>query len=248
MSVNIGSGYGSEFHLMRYMARYRNYLDSMVEKETGGKVIEWLDFASGNDEEYNLANPTKIKLPDHEIVGIDFLKNERLDLVMKWKSFWPQTGNQQNWDAVGRMEIDGIENWLLIEAKAHIEEIKSDCGAKEPALSKINSALKTAFDHFGLLPNHDLKKGYYQYANRIAVLYFLRENGIPAKLLFIYFIGDKNPYKLDKCPKSKEEWKESLRAQNEWLGLDPEKKKEIGIYELFLHVVPTKVEKTGQLL
>ncbi len=44
MSTHIGAGYGSKFHLMRYLGRYRNLLNSQIEKETGGHVIEWLDF------------------------------------------------------------------------------------------------------------------------------------------------------------------------------------------------------------
>ena len=71
---------------------------------------------------------------------------------------------------------------------------------------------------------------------------FLREHDIPARLLFIYFIGDENPEKKIICPKSEKEWKEcanALKAQYDWLGMDIEKEKANGIIDLFLNVVPS---------
>ena len=115
MSNHIGAGYGSEFHLMRYLARYRNRLNRRIEEKADGHVIEWLDFVPGKSEEYNMRVPCKPKLPDHELIGIEFLKDEYPRVVEKWWSFWPQRGNQQNWDAVAKMTIDGRNHWLLLE-------------------------------------------------------------------------------------------------------------------------------------
>ena len=243
MSSHIGAGYGSEFHLMRYLARYRNWLNHRIEEKADGRVIEWLDFVPGKSEEYSTRVPCKPMLPDHELVGLEFLKDEYPAVVEQWRSFWPQRGNQQNWDAVAKIEISGIEHWLLVEAKANIQEIKSDCGAKsESSIKTIDKALRKACELFGLQPRGDLKKRYYQYANRLAALCFLREHDIPARLLFIYFIGDKNPEKKIICPESEKEWKEcanALKAQYDWLGMDIEKEKAIGIIDLFLNVVPS---------
>lgn len=36
-------------------------------------------------------------------------------------------------------------------------------------------------------------RGYYQAANRMATLYFVQREQIPARLLFIYFLGDQVP-------------------------------------------------------
>ena len=54
MSAYIGAGYGSEFHLMRYLGRYRNMLNGLIEMEIGGRVVEWLDFFPGTDADYNI--------------------------------------------------------------------------------------------------------------------------------------------------------------------------------------------------
>src|SRR5690242_4632849 len=94
----MGYGYGSEFHLLRYLGYHRSELNRAVEKQTGGRVIEWLDCAFGGSEKL-----------DREWKGVDFVDSP-LDVKAAWVTFWPQTGNVPNWDAVGRLESNsGIE-------------------------------------------------------------------------------------------------------------------------------------------
>ena len=40
----VGYGYGSEYHLMRYLAYHRGVLKQQVDEATGGELINWLDF------------------------------------------------------------------------------------------------------------------------------------------------------------------------------------------------------------
>ena len=243
MSTHIGAGYGSEFHLMRYLARYRNRLNRRIEEKTGGRVIEWLDFLPGKPAQYDMSVPCKPKLPDRELVGLKFLKGTReyAELAREWARFWPPSGNEQNWDAVAKMDISGVEHWLLVEAKANTQEIKSNCTAEsESSIKTIDDALREMCEAFRMKPKGNLKKGYYQYANRLAVLHFLKEHNTPAKLLFIYFVGDKNPEKEESCPKSPKGWEKALMEQYDSIGLDPEKKKTTGVIDLFLDVVPSE--------
>lgn len=244
MSSHIGAGYGSEFHLMRYLARYRNRLNRQIEEKTGDRVMEWLDFVPGRKEEYSTRVPCRSKLPDHELVGLKFLKGapEYAELAKEWAQFWPPSGNEQNWDAVAKMDISGVEHWLLVEAKANTQEIKSNCTAEsESSIKTIDDALREMCEALGMKPKGDLKQKYYQYANRLAALYFLRKHNIPARLLFIYFLGDKNPGKEKSCPKRAEGWEEALREQYKSIGLDPDRKKAIGVIDLFLDVAPSEV-------
>ncbi|MFH1314386.1 MAG: hypothetical protein ABIJ00_14310 [Candidatus Eisenbacteria bacterium] len=236
MSTHIGAGYGSEFHLMRWMGRYRNELNTMIEQETGGQVIEWKDFKHSG--KYDPADATKIKLPDKEITGIDFLSQERCaDVFTAWKSFWPQTGNAPNWDAVGRIRSDSVDRWLLVEAKAHIGELKSRCSAESPrSLETIEKALHQTQQAVGIEVPRDWLKEYYQYANRLAVLHFLEYQGVPACLLYIYFCGDTNPHA--DCPKERDGWKEALEMQDSVLGLDSAKKKKFRIHTIYVGVTP----------
>jgi hypothetical protein len=59
---------------------------------------------------------------------------------------------------------------------------------------------------------------YYQYANRLAILDFLRQNDIDACLVFIYFTGDRFP-DARTCPASETEWKRLIEARRLTLGL-----------------------------
>jgi hypothetical protein len=184
----IALGYGSEWHLLRYLGRHRHYLNKEIEKQTGGETIEWCDFKFGSRDNYY----------DAELKGIEFCSNN-LTIVEAWTKFWPQTGNTQNWDAVGRLEINGEKHWLLVEAKSHVEELISECGAKrEGGLGQIEKAFKETKSAFGVDDDRDWLKPYYQYCNRLATLHFMRKHSISAKLIFIYFTGDK--FENKECP------------------------------------------------
>ena len=63
----------------------------------------------------------------------------------------------------------------------------------------------------------DWSKQFYQYANRIAHAYLLNElNGIPAKLVFVYFIGDEDM----KGPAARHEWETAVETVHGALGLN----------------------------
>src|SRR4051812_4671491 len=108
-----GEGYGSEDHLRRYLTEQPKALNEAVAGVPGvrGLSVSWLDFplhADGREREFR---------------GIEFLRDEASyrRVVAEWRNFWPQRGQPQNWDAVGRV---GNE-WLLIEAKANHPEFCS---------------------------------------------------------------------------------------------------------------------------
>ena len=64
-------------------------------------------------------------------------------------------------------------------------------------------------------PSIDWKCGFYQYANRLAHLYFLREKaGKEAYLIFLYFIAD-----LTHISASREAWNSALKLQKKLMGL-----------------------------
>ena len=127
-------------------------------------------------------------------------------------NFWPSNGPQ--WDALGRASETGP--FLLVEAKANIPETASSCGAvSEASLGLIRRSLWSTQDHLGCSSLIDWTSGFYQYANRLAHLYFLRElNGQDARLVFVYFVNDDThiPTKLD-------EWQAALTLQKKLMGL-----------------------------
>lgn len=228
----IGHGYGSEWHLLRWLGRHRNELNHkiMAQMSYTNVDIEWLDFLHHSKPQ--------ARQRDLEYTGISFLQPSQ-SLKDKWEAFWPASGNQQNWDAIGYIQNDNDTEWLLIEAKAHIGEIKSSCGAKSPhSLGKINTSFLEVKTKLGIHVSQTTPNWlspYYQYANRLAILHFLRQNGVKAHLVFIYFCGDTNPSGI--CPISQTEWlNHALQEQDQHLQLNQQHCYSSFIHKVFLQV------------
>lgn len=208
----MGNGYGSEFHLLRFMGRHRHYLDDLVLNLVRAKSIDWIDFP------FDKSTPSK----DAEWKGISFLKaNSRLERA--WEDFWPTGRGIHNWDAIAKLDFgSSSEEWLLVEAKANLEEIKSSCGARD-GLAKIKTAFADVKSALGVVSDRDWLSPYYQYCNRVAALHFLNANGVRSHLLFIYFCGDlwKRSGAQPTCPKTESDWQPALRDQAQHVGLPP---------------------------
>ena len=66
-------------------------------------------------------------------------------------------------------------------------------------------------------PGCDWSKRFYQYANRLAHLYFLREvSDINAYLVFLYFLNDPD---LDGPYTERGEWQAAIKVMHEALGI-----------------------------
>jgi len=218
--------------LLRHLGYHRNYLSQKVLSVTGGNSIDWLDF--------QFSKKNRPLMDDREFLGLEFVHNMRVQ--EKWKEFWPQTGNPPNWDAIAQIHIDNQQEWLLIEAKGHIGELTSKCGANsEISRQKISSAFRKANHAFGN-QSHPVDKWlepYYQYANRLAVLYFLMKECSPAvyaRLLFIYFYGENR--ENIRCPQTEQEWLPEIQKMNDWLGIEKNNELARRVHYLFLPVNP----------
>jgi hypothetical protein len=224
----LNATYGSELHLLRYMGRHREAFNCKVESRVGLQNIRWLDFSFTNGK----------KSFDSEPKGIVWLKPSA-DLAQAWAEFWPSSGEQMNWDAIGRAGAQGSEVWLLVEAKAHTGEIKSNCTAK-PAYQrggrdKIQETLEGVKQELGITHTRSWLVHYYQHCNRLATLHFLRSHAVAAELLYVYFTGD-TPGKTRKCPRNPREWTPTLKEMHEYVGLPSGCYLSNHVHELFLHV------------
>ena len=144
-----------------------------------------------------------------------FLENLDLqEFTEKLEKFWPKMGPQ--WDALGRT-ADG-EVLILVEAKANVPELVSFCGAKDKeSLKTISASLAETQGWLNCRePRVDWKCGFYQYANRLAHLYFLREKAQKegSYLVFLYFVEDSSH-----IPTSRDAWNSALKLQKELMGL-----------------------------
>lgn len=142
-----------------------------------------------------------------------FLGRLGIDLqLVPLKSFWPRGG--PCWDALGRLDTASP---ILVEAKAHVGELDSaPCQAEGKSLEKIRAAFAEIQTFFGADSGSDWCSRFYQYANRLAHIYLLRElNGLDAHLVFLHFVND-----VDMGgPTSISEWDTALGVVHEALGM-----------------------------
>lgn len=139
--------------------------------------------------------------------------------------FWPRGGPQ--WDALGRTP-DGV---VLVEAKSHIAEFFSPASqASDASRQKIQGSLHRVKSALGVTASTDWSDTFYQYTNRLAHLWWLRENGIKAHLLFVSFLHDPDMA----GPSHTETWRAVFDAADYALGLP----KRHALSKYVLHVTP----------
>jgi len=113
-------------------------------------------------------------------------------------SFWLPRGPV--WDAIGTTS----EGPIFVEAKAHIPEVASPASKASPeSLKLIKQSLDAARQSYAPKARADWSTHFYQYANRLAYQYFLREiNGVNSTLVFLYFLNADDMA----GPTTEEEW------------------------------------------
>jgi len=140
---------------------------------------------------------------------------ERLGIMLEQRtlgSFWPKRGPQ--WDAIARTNNEKI---FIVEAKAHIEEIISpSTRASKSSRLLIEESLRETKVFLGVDQSIDWSGTFYQYTNRLAHLYLLRElNSINAYLVFLYFLNDTEM----NGPQSIREWQAATKVLKAAIGL-----------------------------
>jgi hypothetical protein len=115
-----------------------------------------------------------------DLLGLSHLQQPLTD-------FWPDRGPQ--WDALAQLDGGGI---LLVEAKAHVGELCSPgSAAGAVSLARIAARLEEVAQALGASATRaPWTTHFYQLANRIAHLHFLRSNGVDAWLVLVNFLGD----------------------------------------------------------
>ncbi len=114
--------------------------------------------------------------------------------------------------------------------------MNSDCSASAaPSIERIEHTLAETKAALGAPPNADWLRGYYQYANRLAVLHHLDRHDVGARLMFIYFCGDVRPDAFE-CPQDESGWADALAAQEAHLHLRKHHALAPRVHKLFLPV------------
>jgi len=202
---------GSQFHLQNLVNEYPEYLDCLILssnpslREYGLTHPKWVspiasdDYAEYQDEQFL------------EAIGLRHLSSTLFD-------FWPTRGPV--WDALATVGgKNGGQGVILLEAKSYTQELGNpnySCRASGRSLKKIEHSLAIVKKIIGVKPETDWVGDYYQYANRIAHLYFLNIiEQVPTWMVFLYFVGDIE----QRGPSNVAEWTTALDEMETKLGL-----------------------------
>jgi hypothetical protein len=140
--------------------------------------------------------------------------------------FWPPRGPV--WDAIGETSQGEA---VFVEAKAHIAEAASPGSvAGASSLEKIRRSLAEVRGFYAPGATAEWSGRFYQYANRLAHHYLLREvNRLKAHLVFVYFVDAPDV----RVPASTAEWRGAIELLHAALGLPHALDRE-GIHEIFV--------------
>lgn len=154
---------------------------------------------------------------------------------LAWDRSWPTHRPGHNWDAVARLHYGESHEWLLVEAKANVEELSSSCQADaDGSLKTIRATLDQPKAALGASTGCDWLNGYYQFCNRLAALHVMNKAGTPARLLYVYFCGDRGDSRRT-CPTTEAEWAKALAEQGQHVGLNSGHYLERRMHKLFLN-------------
>jgi hypothetical protein len=216
LSMRIAQGVGNRGSLrwiQRAVARKSASFEHAILQRTGATAIEWRSpLEADGFAEYR----------DGAFLGLLGLDAH----VAALADFWPARGPQ--WDALGVTDKGDI---LIVEAKAHIGEVcspGSQAGEKSRAI--IQARLEALASTLGARSDHaPWTDHFYQLANRLAHLHFLRERGVRAWLVLANFLGDGDM----KGPLSRVEWEAAYRVVWHVMGLDARHPLAKAIIEIF---------------
>lgn len=172
---------GSQLQMQLYANSHRQALEVeawRVGAVPDGVSLNWVSPLKGEDY---------LEYRDTEFLERSSLWDHRLAL----RGFWPTGG--PCWDGLARWSNDGGSGVLLFEAKSYPEEANSRLMARaESSIQRIGKALETTSAWLGLDATPPTwTSGFYQTANRLAHLYFLREQcGLNADLVFLLVVDD----------------------------------------------------------
>jgi len=134
---------------------------------------------------------------------------------MPLEQFWPRGGPQ--WDALGGSSSGKL---FLVEAKSHISELISTLHALDKrSIRKIQESLRETKRYLNSKAPVEWSRCFYQYTNRLAHLYLLRKNELPAYLVLVYFINDFDV----KGPATFNEWEGAINLLKSFLGIGKHK-------------------------
>ncbi|TYB79171.1 hypothetical protein [Bizionia myxarmorum] len=183
----------------------------------------WMPKSLYNDKEAELKN---------------FLKyNFNLQIANKIVEWWLYTNSWSNrtpvWDLISTCTINGKKGLLLVEGKAHSDELNdkpkkktSDSGSKEGSLKnheRIGEAINEANEYIkDSHPEINISRdNCYQLSNRIAYSWWLANQGVPVVLVYLGFLNCHDmDYNRRKLFKNDADWQTCFNEHAKKVGVD----------------------------
>lgn len=165
---------------------------------------------------------------------------DKLGVVTRTRAlsdFWPARGAV--WDGLASADDGHV---IFVEAKAHLAELISPRSkASGPSLRKIQASLRVVQRDLAPHVKVDWSGTFYQYANRLAHLHFLRlQNRVKAHLVFVYFLNAEDV----SGPATREEWLGAIRLMEGYLGVHRHKLSRF-VHKVFVDVEQLRASKTA---
>jgi hypothetical protein len=188
-----------------YRGSRKHILDWTAQPTFATELLQLLEPLHCRLEPRSVWMPVGYKYPDEarlETFGPRAFPNHiAWSLLSSWWLRHPKGANTPNWDIALRAELEGQPGLVLVEAKAHAEELlnsgpkRLDGGSSAHSQENdahIRQALKEARD--GLEPTLpgiciDCHR-HYQLSNRIAFGWKLAALGIPTVIVYLGFLND----------------------------------------------------------
>lgn len=169
---------------------------------------------------------------DKEAELNDFLNyNFSPELANEITNWWLfKDATTPNWDLISTCTIKGKRGLVLVEAKAHFDELKNDT-KKEPSSSlnseKNHDNIAVAIEKANIGINKDnnnvqlSRDNCYQLSNRIAHAWWLANKGIPVVLMYLGFEDCKDMDNgKNKLFKKDEDWQNCFTEHAKIIGAD----------------------------
>lgn len=155
-----------------------------------------------------------------------FLSPENRKVVTDWWLKITRNANTPNWDIASTCTIQGKQGLLLIEAKAHLNELSTN-GKSKPRTpngkkndARIRKAISEADSKLNQLrPGWNLScDSHYQLCNRFAWSWKLASMGIPVVLMYLGFLDAKEMVDLSQPFNSFKIWDKAVREHSDGIA------------------------------
>lgn len=224
------------------------FLERAAVRGSRRHVLDWVELPGFNDELSSLISSTGAVITEHD----EWLPRGRVDSRearlsrfgpkvlpehLDWRelsTWWlkhPRGANTPNWDLAATCTVDGQRGLLLVEAKAHKNEMNRDGKSLASTASEHSSAnhrqIGQAIDQARsalelAVPGVDISRDRcYQFSNRVAHAWWLAMSGLPVVLLYLGFLEDDNMVDVGEPFSDDSDWQRHFRAHV--AGLWPER-------------------------